>query len=130
MSVKSRAVKKLYEDYTGDTLLETTHIESVVCEMDECSQNKKNKSCVSLPGKVRAVICDGALSFEVDKREKTKKFTEYEIKLSMGINPVPDGSYVLFVTNNKNVLPDVINYAENVYKKYNRINKSNCIWIF
>ncbi len=119
MALKTRAVKKLYEDYSGLTMLESTHIESLICEIDACFAGEKNKSCVSLPGKVRAVICSGVLSFETDKREKKQKSFEYEIELSMGINAVPYGSYVLFVTNNENVLPDVMNYMENVYKKYN-----------
>jgi len=119
MALKTRAVKKLYEDYTGLTMLESTHIESLICEIDACFVGEKNKSCISLPGKVKAVICGGVLSFEADKREKEQKTFEYEIKLSIGINAIPDGSYVLFVTNNENVLPDVMNYMENVYKKYN-----------
>ncbi len=118
MSLKTRAVRQLYQASTGLTILESIHVEKIICEIEACVAGEKEKSCISLPGKVKAVISNGVLSFEIDSREK-QMHSEYEIHLKDGINPIPGASFVLFVTDNKNVLPDVINYMENIYKKYN-----------
>ncbi len=119
MSLRTRAVRQLYEKTTGLSLLENIHVEKIICEIDECAAGEKEKSCISLPGKVKAVISNGILSFENDTREKSRNCVEYGFQLKYGVNPVPDTDFVLFVTDNKNVLPDVINYTENIYKKYN-----------
>lgn len=111
--IRSRVVMLMY----SRVCTETPSLVNVRDVSEMIKNAKTEKVSVSLPGRIRAVCENGRFFFENDKACQE---TQYDVPLCMGKNVTPDGQYVVFLSAGlHDCSPDVLNYKEIIYKKYN-----------
>ncbi|MBQ8207399.1 MAG: tRNA lysidine(34) synthetase TilS [Clostridia bacterium] len=115
----NRAMVMLYMRHS-DAMLEYTHIEA----LRELVKKAREHSSISLPGRKRAFIEKGRLSFAEDNREPNDPVIPDEILISEGDNHF--GEYVLrledgFSTFPSHSTPQIQRTEENIYKLFTQV---------
>ena len=99
--ILSGVIMKLYSQYTGYTLLEKVHIDSVISLIKNHSSGVSNGSEVCLPGCISAVIDGGCLVFKKTERNKTENISSYEVVLNKGFNIISNSGYAVTLSDDE-----------------------------
>ena len=106
-------------DKASDEMPEAKHIDSLCNKIYEYGENGSIKTSMSLPGKTRAVLEKGTLTFTRDTREK-ENHVAFCIKLSEGLNFIDGTDFAVDISFcKKDIISQTITHkGENIYKKY------------
>ena len=116
--ILSRVLVKLFEKACAE-MPECKHIDALCDKIYEAVNKPDIRTSISFPGKVRANLGDGILSFTKDTRTKPQ-IKEYCIKLSEGFNVIDETDFAVHISffKNDNILQTITHKGENIYKKY------------
>lgn len=104
ISVVSRALIRLYDEFSGGKTLEQTHINALLT----LAQKAVPHSSISLPGGILGVIENNKLCF-IYKSDTAQCAQAYSITLTDGENPISQTNSEIFIGNSQ--------CSKNIYKK-------------
>jgi len=114
-SILSRVVMKSFSEVSGETPT-ASHIEELCEKIYTCDGNKTK---VSFPGGMSALLCDGKLSFTKDKRKKKGARNIFCERVGGGSIFFEENPYALYISFDSNKdIPQTLENEEIVYKKY------------
>ena len=102
-AIVSRAIIRLYDEFSGGKTLEQTHVNALMTLAEKAVPH----STASLPGNVEGVIENGRLYFRT-KTEKEAVNTEYSVVLNEGKNLISQTNCEIFI--------EISHSSENIYK--------------
>ena len=109
ISLKKRVIMLSYAKVSHQSL-EAIHISDIITLAQKCVPHSR----ISLPGNIWATIEDGCLVF-IKPTQTTN--ADYNIKLSIGINEIPTGDFLICISES-NCVDEMLKHGENVYKLY------------
>lgn len=95
-----RVIMLAFEESSDETL-EHSHLDALLSLLT----NQKNGASLSLPGKTKASVTDGGLSFSRDKKEAEQESAPYSHKLDLGLNIIENTSFAVLLTRNVDETP-------------------------
>lgn len=108
-AIIKRIIIKLYKQYSGNSLIESYHINKISELLFKANNNQSNRYEICLPNKISAIIKNGCIDFcETIRQENNRNITANSLtKLKYGFNYLKSSDFVICITEpddkNKNL---------------------------